>query len=143
MLVEFYNATNGDNWKDNTNWLSDKPLAEWYGIETTNWRVTEVDLHDNNLSGPIPASLGNLTQLIDLRLYDNQLSGPIPTELGNLSNLTELNLSTNQLSGSIPESIGNLSNLERLDLSNNQLQGRPIPQFLRLLSDLTSLYLAA
>jgi hypothetical protein len=27
-LIELYNATDGDNWKNNTNWCSDKPLDE-------------------------------------------------------------------------------------------------------------------
>ena len=166
VLVEFYKATGGDNWSNNTNWLSDKPLTEWHGIETTNWRVTRLYLSDNQLSGSIPASIGNLTNLETLGLSGNQLSGSIPASIGNLTNLETLglsgnqlsgsipasignlsklgvlSLSTNQLSGSIPESIGNLTNLKRLYLRNNQLQGRPIPQFLRLLRNLTHLYLA-
>ena len=39
------------------------------------------------LSGPIPASLGNLTKLRALHLSRNYLSGPIPSEFGNLANL--------------------------------------------------------
>ena len=34
-LIDFYKATNGDNWKNNENWCSDKPLKEWYGIKTS------------------------------------------------------------------------------------------------------------
>ena len=30
-LIALYNATDGDNWENNTNWCSDKPLNEWYG----------------------------------------------------------------------------------------------------------------
>ena len=41
-----------------------------------------------------------------LSLAINQLSGPIPPELGNLSNLEELELDANQLSRSIPPEIG-------------------------------------
>ena len=33
-LVDFYNATDGDHWKINTNWCSDKPIDEWYGVTT-------------------------------------------------------------------------------------------------------------
>ena len=29
-LVSFYDATDGDNWDDNTDWKSEKPLQEWY-----------------------------------------------------------------------------------------------------------------
>ena len=31
-LVALYNATDGPNWVDNTNWLTDAPLGEWYGV---------------------------------------------------------------------------------------------------------------
>ena len=31
-LIAFYKATNGANWTKNTNWCSDKPLSEWYGV---------------------------------------------------------------------------------------------------------------
>ena len=44
-LVAVYNATGGPNWGVNTNWLSDKPLGEWYGVETdADGRVTELRL---------------------------------------------------------------------------------------------------
>ena len=33
-LVALYNATNGPTWANNTNWLSDEPLGEWYGVTT-------------------------------------------------------------------------------------------------------------
>ena len=28
-LVAFYNATDGENWDESNNWLSDAPLGEW------------------------------------------------------------------------------------------------------------------
>ena len=33
-LTALYNATGGANWGNNTNWLSDGPLGEWYGVTT-------------------------------------------------------------------------------------------------------------
>ena len=102
-LVALYNATDGDNWYDNTNWLSDAPLGEWYGVDTNdNGRVVELELDDNNLTGELPTELGNLTNLEDLELSDNDLAGQIPPEFGRLSNLDDLNLYTNQLTGTIP-----------------------------------------
>ena len=50
----------------------------------------------------------------DLWLHDNQLTGAIPSTIGNLSNLKKHLLDTNQLTGAIPSTIGNLSNLEYL-----------------------------
>jgi len=149
VLVALYNATAGPGWANNTNWLSDKPLAEWHGVTTDgNGRVTALNLSGNRLSGTIPPSLGNLSNLTRLHLgwgpetqTGNKLSGSIPAELGNLSNLTELILHANQLSGSIPTELGNLSKLTVLALQTNQLSGS-IPTELGNLSKLQFLYLS-
>ena len=142
-LVAFYNATNGPEWKDNTNWLSDKPLGEWFGVSTdAQGRVDTLRLYYNDLSGPIPVELGNLNNLTVLNLGSNRLSGPIPVELGNLTNLTVLNLVSNQLSGPIPVELGNLTNLTYLYLNINRLSG-PLPVELGNLTNLTELNLAS
>ena len=31
-LMAFYEAAGGPGWKDNTNWLTDAPLGEWFGV---------------------------------------------------------------------------------------------------------------
>ena len=130
-LVASYKATNGDNWKDNTNWLSEKSLAFWYGVSTdSEGRVKSLQLKDNNLVGSIPAELGQLTKLETLRLSNNQLTGSIPAELGQLKNLKLLGLDFNQLTGSIPTELGQLTKLERILLGGNQLTGC-IPNILR------------
>ena len=141
-LVALYEATNGDNWTDNTNWLSDRPLGEWYGVRTDeNGRVTHLLLHGNQLSGSIPATLGNLNNLQYLGLNNNQLSGSIPAALGNLNNLQALTFVHNQLSGSIPAALGNLNNLQELVLFSNQLSGS-IPATLGNLNNLQALLLS-
>ena len=108
-LATLYNATNGSSWLVDTNWLSNGPLGEWHGVSTdADGRVAGLSLLGNQLSGPIPSELGNLTNLERLSLWGNQLSGPIPSELGNLANLQALSLDSNQLSGPIPSQLGNL-----------------------------------
>ena len=140
-LVALYNATDGPNWKNKNNWLSDRLIGEWYGVTTdANGRVTVLDLRDNGLTGSIPAELGSLSNLQGLWLENNGLTGSIPAELGSLSNLQRLWLKNNGLTGSIPAELGNLSNLQGLYLSGNRLTGS-IPSELGSLSNLVELNL--
>ena len=140
-LVTLYNATGGPIWISNSNWLSDVPIGEWFGVTTDdNGRVTELSLRANQLSGVIPSELGNLANLTKLDLGGNQLSGGIPLEVGNFANLTVLVLQDNQLSGEIPSVLGNLANLTELHLYDNQLSGG-IPLELGNLANLELLYL--
>ena len=60
-LVALYHATDGPNWADRTNWLSDRPVGEWYGVTVTDTAVTGLSL--NGLGGVLPRKLGNLTNL--------------------------------------------------------------------------------
>ena len=100
-LVALYNATDGENWVNNGNWLSEEPLDEWYGVTVSDGRVT------------------------GLELSNNQLTGAIPTELGDLSSLLVLDLSNNQLTGFIPQSVIQLSLAEFYFHGNPGLRGPP------------------
>ena len=140
-LVALYNATDGPNWVNNTNWLSDEPLGEWHGVQIgESGRVVNVLLYANNLNGELPQELGNLSALYTLQLSQNQLTGAIPSSIGNLTSLESLGLSQNQLSGAIPSSIGNLSSLTHLNLGDNRLTGA-IPSSIGNLSNVVGLYL--
>ena len=132
-LVALYEATDGSNWVNSENWLTDAPLGTWYGVETdASGRVVTLDLSGvpneswHGLSGQIPVELGSLAGLERLDLSWNGLSGAIPPELGNLASLKHLDLSNTQVSGPIPPEIGDLVNLEHLDLEFSNLSG-PIP----------------
>ncbi len=150
-LVAFYNATGGDNWTNNTNWLSEEPAEDWFGIEVANNRVTEIFMRDeteggccsgNNLAGMIPSEIGNLVGLEELILSRNELTGLIPMEMGNLVSLRVLDLARNQLNGSIPSDLGGLTNLNLLFLYGNQLTGL-IPMELGSLVNLNTLDLSS
>ena len=149
VLVEFQEATTDEHfeWTNSTNWSTEAPLGEWYGVTTNaSGRVTGLSLPLNGLSGSIPGILGNLSALERLNLHGNYMSGSIPSTLGNLSNLKELHLdyirslSGESLSGPIPATLGDLSNLEVLQLNNNALSGS-IPSSMGDLSNLRSLHL--
>ena len=122
-LIALFNATNGANWVDGENWLSDKPIGEWRGvIADADSRVTALDLSNNNLSGAIPPEIGDMSNLVSLDLSGNDLSGKIPAAVGNLVNLDSLNLADNRLSGQIPPSLSGIINL-KLSLSGNEFTG--------------------
>lgn len=117
-LIAFYKATNGDKWINNTNWCSDKPLYEWYGVGVGLTGVQEIILSDNGLEGTIPEEIGNLSELQILYLSRNNLEGEIPKTIGNLTKATYINLSSNRLSGSLPKEIGQLASLIEFDIAN-------------------------
>ena len=140
-LVALYQATDGQNWVSNENWLTDAPLGEWYGVRVDGQgQVAGLSLGSSNLSGPIPSELGMLASLTTLNLSSNSLSGQIPLELSYLANLTLLDISNCGLTGPIPPELGNLSNLTRLILWYNNLTG-PIPAQLGNLANLRELLL--
>ncbi len=95
--------------------------------------------YQNIITGSIPESLGQLTNLITLSIKDNSLTGNIPESLGQLSNLTTLYIHAS-LTGSIPNSLSQLSNLTYLRLDISSLTGT-IPESLGQLRNLTYLYI--
>ena len=128
-LEALYRAAGGDDWTDNTNWLSDEPLGEWYGIEAyDNGRVRYLELRENNLTGRIPAEVGLLDSLFSFNLSYNDLAGPIPPSIGRLTRVRDLNLRDNmRLDGPLPAEMGDMAGLQYADLSNTDLTG-PLPE---------------
>jgi Leucine-rich repeat (LRR) protein len=121
-LATFFYSSNGDNWYNNTNWLSDEHYCNWYGVVCCEHtfgstmclpgdfgHIVEIDLFRNNVTGTISPALVMLPHLQSLYLSENKLSGTIPGHaLGSLQHLTKLWVSHNLLSGTIPsELIGN------------------------------------
>ena len=141
ILTALYDATGGPNWVENENWLIDAPLGEWHGVETDaqGW-VKALRLENNALAGPIPAELGQLSELTHLSLWNNDLRGPIPPELGQLAKLNNLTLWYSNLEGPIPPELGQLGELRDLGLGFNDLTGA-IPPELAGLPSLTGLSL--
>jgi hypothetical protein len=108
-LVSLYNSTNGADWSGSTDWLVTNTPCSWFGVDCSSGHVSGLDLDNNNLNGPLPTELGNLTNLTVLDLDGNQLSGPLPPFLGNLNNLIILDLSNNNFAGPVPQNFINLT----------------------------------
>ncbi|KAG4186087.1 hypothetical protein ERO13_A08G020024v2 [Gossypium hirsutum] len=109
-------------------------------LPNTSWSsgLELLDPSNCGFRGSIPASFGNLTQIISVDLSGNSLEGQIPDVFGNLRKLTFLSFSSCSLSGPLPITIFNLTKITRLDLSSNHLEG-PLPNHvseLQLLEEL-------
>ena len=124
------------------NWHPESSVSHWVGVTTggSPTRVTGLYLYNRDLSGEIPARLGELAGLETLWLHHNQLTGVIPSILGGLSNLEQLSISHNRLHGDLPTELGSLPKLEELWLHNNTLTGE-IPTELGNLPNLVTLWL--
>lgn len=169
-LVDLYNSTDGDNWKNNANWCSDKPLSEWYGIYTydemdyqnSGDKVYAVSLARNNLKGSLPKSIGDLSEVQSLSLYDNPISGTVPSEIFRLNNVelydcqleaielpksvedirsSAIDLSDNNISGELPELFAYAKNLRSLSLYNNQFTGTIPASYTNLISQSKSVFM--
>lgn len=125
-LMEFYRATDGDHWSNNTNWGSDKPISEWFGV-TTHDRpyVHTLDLGYNNLKGELPsrgtfAKMGPTSQY---NLFENQLSGTIPEDWVHNLSLWGIVVDVNQLSGPLSAEFFEHPAFGRFEASGNNLTG--------------------
>lgn len=150
-LIDLYNATNGDQWKNNDNWCSDLPISQWYGVttygemyNTDSQVVYYLRLSNNDLSGTIPSTISALSGCHQIMLDGNLLEGRLPEEIFRFEfvyinhNLLEsierpadlenvmtgnLYLSGNRFSGELPEWLGELPGLQILNLASNGFSG--------------------
>ncbi len=140
-LVSLYNHTNGSNWNNNTNWLSNSSIDTWHGIEMSENRVTRISLSGNFLYGNLPADIKHLTKVSFINFAGNFISGTLPNEIQFMYNLNDLNLYTNSISGSIPIGLCFAHNLRNIALPGNGLSGT-IPPEIGFLSNLLTLMLS-
>jgi len=131
-LIDFYQATGGDDWDDNAGWLAEAGSeCNWFGVQCAGQQsgtpfILRLMLPGNNLVGRLPDSLTGLDRLISLVVSDNELTGSISPNLWGLPSLEGLFLSQNQFSGPVPAAI--LAMAEgmphtRVELSGNMLDG--------------------
>ncbi|KAK8559651.1 hypothetical protein V6N13_016391 [Hibiscus sabdariffa] len=95
-------------------------------LPQTNWSSGLESLslyYCGGFRGSIPASFGNLTQILSIELSGNLFQGHIPDVFGNLTKLTSLSFSHCNLSGPLPLTMFNLTKITTLDLSYNHFHG--------------------
>ena len=127
-LVAIYQATQGSEWVDNTNWASTSKVGTWYGVKAENGRVVELKLNANNLRGTLPSDIEKLSGLKILDLGNNPIGGNVINAFTFLNKLEEINLShtidpdddKNEdvgLRGEIAGAFSAMTNLRYLDVS--------------------------
>ncbi|PHT54314.1 hypothetical protein CQW23_08776 [Capsicum baccatum] len=97
-----------------------------------------LSISHNQISGPIPTNICQLTELKVLSISFNNIIGKIPRNIGCLSKLKEFYVGDNPIKGIIPTSMGNISTHQKLYCGNNCIVGE-IPPELGKLSNLRKL----
>ncbi len=141
-LVAYYESTNGDQWIDNSGWLTDAPVYSWVGIEEVanvagdgepaDWRVTVIDMPRNNMTvpGPLPADLADLEFLEDFKADVNLHIGGLPPELATLDRLQFLLVRTNLFTGTVDWDVfSQMESMQQFRIRQNYFSG-PLPQTL-------------
>ncbi len=115
ILEQIYYATGGKSWYYNSNWCTDAPLSEWYGVTVSaeTGAVTGLYMSRNNLTGDLDVS--GLTSLITLSCDYNNLT---VLDVSGCSSLSTLSCRSNQL---LDLDVSECSSLSTLYCFSNQL----------------------
>nr|XP_010920367.2 receptor-like protein EIX2 [Elaeis guineensis] len=128
--------------------MNDNLTADCSKLLSGTWRQIQIlDLASNQVYGDLPASVGNITSLVELNLFSNNIEGGIPGSIGKLCNLKTLDLSGNNLTLGLPASLEKankcisqkpLHSLADFNLAVNKLSGI-LPEWLGELENLQEL----
>lgn len=94
-LIAIYKALDGDNWINNENWCSDKPLDEWADVDTEYGYITHIDLTHlvqfseiNSLYLEVPQEIYNLCYI--RHFHSQSCALDITRRISNWKNLYNL-----------------------------------------------------
>ena len=140
-LVTFYYATNGNNWRENADWLS-------YSVHECNWYSQSSLQFQPELRGiGVCDSLSNFTQSNDtlnhLWLDDNELDGELPLEMFYyLTSLESFSLNWNAVNQTAYEEwIKAGENPDEFWETSKRTFTRPLPTQIALLQNLQKLHI--
>ncbi|CAK7332009.1 unnamed protein product [Dovyalis caffra] len=169
ILLDFKNGLENPEllkWPAKGNDPCGPPL--WPHVFCSNGRVTQIQVQNMGLKGPLPQNFNQLSKLYNIGLQRNKFSGRLPTFKGlselvyaflnsnnfdtipsdffeGLSNITVLALDGNPLNEStgwsLPSVLANSVQLTNFSVSSCNLAG-PLPNFLGSMPSLTNLQLS-
>lgn len=74
VLKDFFDSTNGFAWAKKDYWMDEhESHCKWYGVECNDGVVTKLSLMNNDLTGKLSSSIGQLRYLKTLDLSDNDI----------------------------------------------------------------------
>lgn len=148
LPAQFKNLKRLEKLRMSYNLLAGQLETEGNLVLTHLGELTHLEIESNFLTGPMPADIdkltnlvylymrrnemslnlnflraGKLTDLFALWLDSNEIVGEIPSEIGLLTELASISITNSTLSGSIPTEFGTLTGLRRLWLYSNKLTG--------------------
>ncbi|OWM71384.1 hypothetical protein CDL15_Pgr005571 [Punica granatum] len=133
LLLSFKSAAAPGLSRRLSSWNASVSHCTWYGVtcDGSSDRVVALNLKgsscsaesDGGLSGTLPASVGDLSELQALSLPCNFFTGEIPGSIERLQSLQVLELQGNNFSGEIPNQISHIHTLRLLNLSGNLFSG--------------------
>jgi len=112
-LIKLYESTNGDNWTNNDNWCSDKPVEEWYGVAKDANGKYGLALYNNNLTGTVEQEFPEC--VIGLNFGSNKLTS---INVSGCAKLVKLYCDNNQLTS---VNVSGCTALDGLTCDENQL----------------------
>jgi len=121
-LIRFYKSGNGDNWTDNTGWLTDPVVGNWAGITVSGGHVIEINFAgDDNIKADIKY-LKLLTKLLilDFANCDNVIGDISAVE--NMYDIINIEVDNTQIFGSLIH-LNNKTNLREIKLDNLNITG--------------------
>ncbi|WP_281616223.1 CUB domain-containing protein [Flammeovirga sp. SubArs3] len=116
-LNDIYDALNGEEWVENTNWKSYQLAENWYGVTVENGHVVEINLNENNLNGEIPSSISKLSYLRVLNISHVQIEELTTLNLPKLEQLYVSNSPVKKI-----ETQSKLTSLKSLVAINSKIQ---------------------
>ena len=137
-LLDLWATTGGPQtdespgWVNSPNWGEQIDPCTWNGVTCAEsgpnrGSVTRLDLDQTRMSGPIPASFGNLVHLEEAIFGGFQTPNfveSLPDTIADLDKLRVFDLADTGLNA-VPSAIGGMAALERLDLSYNAVTSLP------------------
>ncbi len=117
-LIKLYQSTNGDDWTNNENWCSNKPITEWYGVFRDEENQYTLSLNENNLTGKIEQTFPEGVN-IRLTVDNNELTA---IDISGCSSLERLDCNRNPLESLNVSGCTSLRGLEFQAYHNNDVR---------------------